>query len=128
MNASEAREAAEQREIDDAKKNATTATVRPVSQPGSDEENEDFADQSWEPGFWNRFPWLGFGALLIVLLCSGASVLILLLSNHRSENRWVKRLPPNVLLNQMNNVANIAFGIAIGESPCMRAARDLSLT
>ena len=41
--------------------------------------------------------------------------MILLLSNNRSETRWVKRLPPNVLLNQMNNVANIAFGIAIGE-------------
>ena len=114
MNSSEEREAAEQREIDDAKKTAT-ATVRPLSHPGSDEETGNEADPSWAPGFWNRFPWLGFGALIIILLCSGASVLILLLSNNRSETRWVKRLPPNVLLNQMNNVANIAFGIAIGE-------------
>jgi hypothetical protein len=27
----------------------------------------------------------------------------------------VKQLPPNVILNQMNNVANLCFALAIGE-------------
>ena len=114
MDSSLAREQAEQREIDEAKKTATE-TVRPVSNSESDEEAANSADPSWAPGFWLRFPWLGFGALLVILLSSGASVLTLMLADGRSENHWVKRLPPNVILNQMNNVANICYGLAIGE-------------
>ena len=29
----------------------------------------------WKPGFWIRFPWLGFGAVLSILLCMGKQIL-----------------------------------------------------
>jgi hypothetical protein len=112
MDPSYIREAAEQRELDE--KKTASQTVRPVSSPGSNEDIESYADPSWAPGFWVRFPWLGFGALVVVLITSGASVLTLMLSHGKSESQWVKQLPPNVILNQMNNVANLCFALAIG--------------
>jgi hypothetical protein len=108
------REAAEQRDMDEAKKTATAA-VRPVSSPGSDDESvESSSDPQWAPGFVARFPWLGFGALFVVLLTSVGSILTLMLSRDRSERDWVKQLPPNVILGQMNNISNLCFGLAIG--------------
>lgn len=113
MDPSYLREAAEQRELDE--KKAASQYIRPVSSPGSNEDIESYADPSWAPGFWVRFPWLGFGALVVVLITSGVSVLTLMLSNGKSESQWVKQLPPNVILNQMNNVANLCFALAIGK-------------
>lgn len=112
MDTSYSHEAAEQRELDE--KKAASQSIRPISSPGSNEDVESFADPSWAPGFWVRFPWLGFGALVLVLITSGASVLTLMLSDRKSETQWVKQLPPNVILNQMNNVANLCFALAIG--------------
>lgn len=113
MESSTAREAAEQREMD-LKKGVMTEQVRPVASDDSDAETGSRADPSWAPGFWVRFPWLGFGALAVVLICSAGSILTLLLSRGKSETRWIKHLAPNVILNALNSVANIAFGVAIG--------------
>lgn len=113
MDPSHSREAAEQRELDE--KKAASQSIRPISFPDSNEDIESSADPSWAPGFWVRFPWLGFGALVVVLITSGASVLTLMLARGKSESQWVKQLPPNVILNQMNNVANLCFALAIGK-------------
>lgn len=72
-------------------------------------------NNTWQPGFWNRFPWLGCCALLTVLLAFASAVFVLLLSDGRPENRWSKLLPPNVILAGLNNIANIAIGIAVGQ-------------
>ncbi|KAK6442475.1 hypothetical protein LTR95_001307, partial [Oleoguttula sp. CCFEE 5521] len=108
-----ARETAEQHEIDLEKK-TVTQTVRPVSSSDDEAASEANAEAAWAPGFWKRFPWLGFGALFTILLCSMGSILTLMLSNGRSETRWVEKLPPNVILNGLNNVQNLCFGMAIG--------------
>ncbi|OQO03890.1 hypothetical protein B0A48_10531 [Cryoendolithus antarcticus] len=108
-----ARETAEQNEIDLEKK-TVTQTVRPVSSSDDEAASEANAEAAWAPGFWKRFPWLGFGALFTILLCSMGSILTLMLSNGRSETRWVEKLPPNVILNGLNNVQNLCFGMAIG--------------
>nr|OQO05984.1 hypothetical protein B0A51_18122 [Rachicladosporium sp. CCFEE 5018] len=108
-----ARETAEQHEIDLEKKTFTT-NVRPVSSSDDEDSHEANVDAAWAPGFWIRFPWVGFGALLLILVCSMGSVLTLMLSRDRSETRWVKKLPPNVILNGLNNVQNLCFGLAIG--------------
>jgi hypothetical protein len=113
MDPSYSREAAEQRELDE--KKAASQSIRPVSSPNSNEDIESYADPSWAPGFWVRFPWLGFGALVVVLICSGASVLTLMLSKGKSESQWVKQLPPNVILSQMNNISSLGFALAIGK-------------
>ena len=93
-----------------------TETVRPISQPSTDSENAEgqVQDPKWAPGFIARFPWIGFGALVMVLLCVVGSIVTLVTSNGKSQTYWKKQLAPNVLLSIMNNVANICFSIAIG--------------
>ena len=83
-----------------------------------DEKNQRWSrrlEQSWQPGFWNRFPWLGCSALLTVMLASASAVFVLILSDGKPENKWSKLLPPNVVLAGLNNVANIAIGVAVGQ-------------
>lgn len=72
-------------------------------------------DQHWKPGFSNRFPWLGFGALVFVLVAAGACVLTLSLANGVSQRRWPEAIAPNVIVSVLNNVANLCFGIAISQ-------------
>lgn len=92
--------------------------ARPAST--SSDENiaraQDANDPKWQPGLLNRFPWIGFGALVMILVCSAASVIVLATSDHVSVSHWPQKIAPNVLLNIMNNVANICFTIAIGMS------------
>nr|POE47213.1 hypothetical protein CFP56_00545 [Quercus suber] len=85
-------------------------------------------DPHWRPGFANRFPWLGFGALVVVLLCAMASVLTLELSNGKSQTQWPSAIAPNVILNIFNNITNICFGIAISQCPSSVTSRDPILT
>ncbi|GAB7351795.1 hypothetical protein MBLNU459_g2368t1 [Dothideomycetes sp. NU459] len=90
-----------------------TEEVRPIDESLSDNGNH-FSSPFWAPGFVARFPWLGFGALFTVLLCTVGSVLTLVLSNNRSQTHWPKQIAPNVIIGGLNNLANIMFGIAIG--------------
>lgn len=91
--------------------------VRQSSASSSDgsERSQVPKDPKWEPGFGNRFPWIGFGALVMVLVCAAASVIVLVTSNHQSVTKWPKDVAPNVLLNIFNNVENICFVVAIGK-------------
>jgi hypothetical protein len=92
-------------------------SVRPVSSSdGPSEGQHDHNDQGWSPGVRARFPWMGFGALLTVLLCAGGSIAVLVTSNGKSQNDWPEEIAPNVLLNVMTSIANICFAIAIGMS------------
>lgn len=72
--------------------------------------------QDWRPGVWNRFPWLGFFALLSVLFASLGAVLLLWLSDKKVQAHWRPHwLPPNVILSGLNNATNIAIGVAVGQ-------------
>ena len=89
-------------------------------QPSKDVDAEakhepNFEDEDWHPGFVARFPWLGFCALLIVLLASIGAVIVLIISNQKPQADWIPWLPPNVILSGLNNAANIAIGIAVGQ-------------
>ena len=64
--------------------------------------------------FWKRFPWIGFGALVMVLVALVASVIVLVTSNHVSQSKWPKDAAPNLLLNVMSQIENICFIMAIG--------------
>ncbi|KAF2185841.1 hypothetical protein K469DRAFT_157361 [Zopfia rhizophila CBS 207.26] len=44
--------------------------------------------EPWTSGFWIRFPWLGFGALLGVILLTGVSAGILLASHGTAVEDW----------------------------------------
>lgn len=91
-------------------------TIRPVESAFSDEEHGgQMEDAKWRPGFFNQFPTLGFTALVIALLCAAGSVITLMLSNGKSQTHWPEKLAPNVILSGLNSVANICYGIAIGQ-------------
>lgn len=97
------------------KKHLIFETVRPVSScEGLRCDQQQINDPGWNPGFRARFPWIGFGALFTVLMCAAASCIILYSADGRSQTHWPEQIAPNVLLNIMNNIANICFGIAIG--------------
>ncbi|KAL2062003.1 hypothetical protein VTL71DRAFT_6269 [Oculimacula yallundae] len=69
-------------------------------------------DAQWRPGFIARFPWLGLGCLLAVLLCGIGCLVTLVLADGVAKHHW-GNLAPNVIVNMLNSVANLCFGIAI---------------
>lgn len=73
-------------------------------------------ESSWEPGFWNRFPWIGFGALAAAVACCIGELIVLVTSNGKSVSQWPQRVGPSVILSGLNSVANICFTVAIGVS------------
>ena len=79
-----------------------------------DGEERAFPDPQWKTGMRARFPWTGFIALSTVLLCAASSVIVLLVSDGHSQKRWADKVAPNVLLSGFNGIANICFGVAIG--------------
>ena len=105
-------------------KKIPTAYTTPITPGEEDLENGGTSDAlaHWQPGFFAQFPWLGIGALCGVLLCLVASILVLVLSNGKTQTEtwdhkaWPKAVAPNVLVSIFNSVANICFGIAISES------------
>lgn len=83
-------------------------------------------DPNWRPGFVARFPWVGFVALVTVMICCAASAIVLYMSNGVSQTDWPRSIAPNVLLNIMNNIANICFTVAIGNSFARDADHDFT--
>lgn len=56
---------------------------------------------------------LGFGSLMIIVVCMVGSIVVLVTSDDVSQNSWPKKIAPNVILSGLNNVANIFFTVAI---------------
>ncbi|KAI5270067.1 hypothetical protein E4T47_06516 [Aureobasidium subglaciale] len=79
-----------------------------------DSEERAFPDPQWKTGVRARFPWLGFTALFTILLCAISAVVVLLVSDGKSQLHWHEKIAPNVLLSGFNSIANICFGVAIG--------------
>lgn len=77
-------------------------------------EEQALPDTQWRTGVRARFPWLGFSALLTILLCLASSVIVLLISNGKSQDHWGKKIAPNVIISGLNSLANLCFGVAIG--------------
>jgi hypothetical protein len=45
-------------------------------------------NESWRPGFRAQFPWVGFGALCLMLGCLGTTVAILVTSDNKAKEEW----------------------------------------
>ncbi|KIY01333.1 uncharacterized protein Z520_02885 [Fonsecaea multimorphosa CBS 102226] len=81
----------------------------PVSDP-------NFAPQEqWQPGFWKRFPWVGFGCLLMVVVFSTVAIIILKVTNDRPVSSWPQKMPPNVILSVCNSGTSICIAIAVAQ-------------
>jgi hypothetical protein len=42
----------------------------------------------WQPGFLARFPWIGFGAVSVMLTCISLSILVLTTSDNKAQEDW----------------------------------------
>lgn len=42
----------------------------------------------WAPGFLNRFPWLGFAALITMLTCVVLTIVVLKTSHNKAKEEW----------------------------------------
>ena len=92
--------------------------VESVKSTSPDEEKGTRAlpDPNWNPGFFKRFPGRGFISLVIVLICLVGEIVVLVTSDGASRTKWPESYQPSVILNLLNSVANIMFGVAIGEA------------
>jgi len=88
-------------------RNHSVAQAKLESGPETIEE-----DAHWRPGYIARFPWLGLGCLLTVLLCGIGCLITLILADGVAKYYW-GNVAPNVIVNILNSVANLCFGIAI---------------
>ena len=88
-------------------RNHSVAQAKLESGPDTIEE-----DAHWRPGYIARFPWLGLGCLLTVLLCGIGCLITLILADGVAKYYW-GNVAPNVIVNILNSVANLCFGIAI---------------
>ncbi|EME77393.1 uncharacterized protein MYCFIDRAFT_209342, partial [Pseudocercospora fijiensis CIRAD86] len=109
-------------------KKGPTENIRPACQETEEGLEEVKPEAEWNPGFVSRFPWLGLGSLVFVLSCLAGNVAILCVSDGMAQSdrswkqlyqhgvekgRWPKQIRPSVILALLNNVANLAFGLAI---------------
>ncbi|USW46959.1 hypothetical protein Slin15195_G002780 [Septoria linicola] len=69
-------------------------------------------DVNWRPGYLSQFPWLGFCALTLVILCGVGCLVTLLVADNTAEVYW-GRVGPNVIVTILNSFANICFATAI---------------
>jgi hypothetical protein len=51
----------------------------------------------WQTGFRARFPWVGFGALLLMLGCIGSTIAILVTSDKKAKEQWPGRFELSTL-------------------------------
>ena len=61
-----------------------------------------------------RIPWLALASLLFVLVCMGASVATIVISDHQTVASWT--IQPTVLLAILVALSNAALGIAFSEA------------
>jgi hypothetical protein len=69
----------------DDKNKSTTVLTKEL-----DEEKHDHPDSSihWQTGVWARFPWLGFGALITILISIAMTIVIMKTSHGKNPNQW----------------------------------------
>lgn len=110
--------------FDGLKKDAVIETVRPVPEATTVNESDYARDPhrhphlNWNPGFIRRFPWVGLGALAGVFACMAAAIIVLWVSNGKSQtskagNRWPKQIAPSVILSGLSSISSLCFSLAI---------------
>jgi hypothetical protein len=55
--------------------------------------NTASSDLQWQPGVRARFPWIGFGALSLMLFCIASTIAILETSNGKAQEEWPGKRP-----------------------------------
>jgi hypothetical protein len=65
--------------------------------------------EHWKTGVKARFPWLGFSAILTVLLCVAFTIVILITSNGKAQEEWPGE-PRNEVTGSCKSIANPSTG------------------
>lgn len=68
--------------------------------PVSSIHDDDSFSAPWTTGLKARFPWSGFAALFMVLVCIGLNVLILVTSNNQTQETWPSAVSWNKVSSQ----------------------------
>lgn len=79
-------------------------------EPSLDEKHRE-----WKPGFWNQLPITGVGALIGIIICSVAAVVVIYTSNGKPKSQWKIHAAPNVLVSIFTSVASILVTMAVGQ-------------
>jgi hypothetical protein len=102
----------------------------PVVESRESEETGQSEEVRWITGYVARFPWVGFGAIVLILVLIGMTGLVLATSHGRSKEEWPAymkwewkdtywkekgQIAPNVMLAVINTLTNICLTIAIGQ-------------
>lgn len=84
--------------------------------------------EPWMTGVWIRFPWWGFGALILVLLLTVASAAMLLASDGTSPEQWSighDNAQPHVYVSVFEMAMNFLILFALTEGVVIRLWRQL---
>lgn len=84
--------------------------------------------EPWVTGFWLRFPWWGFGAIFLILLLTGGSTSILLISHGTSPEAWKignDDAQPQIYLSVLDMIINLLMFVALAEGMVIRFWRQL---
>ena len=84
--------------------------------------------EPWATGIWSRFPWWGFGAVSLILLLTGVSTSILLISHGTSPEAWKTRhdnIQPYLYLSVFEMAMNLLVLFALAEGMVIRFWRQL---
>ncbi|KAI9729176.1 MAG: hypothetical protein M1834_007083 [Cirrosporium novae-zelandiae] len=85
-------------------------------QPPNDINNpESRYTNPWLPGLWTRFPLLGIAALLGTVMCTFASVGILIISDNVPIDGWPTPFQPTVYLAIASSASGVFLGFALAQ-------------
>lgn len=70
---------------------STPITVNQREVEASEANHTTSSPEYWQTGFRARFPWVGFGALILMLGCIGTTVAILVTSDNKAKEQWPGR-------------------------------------
>ena len=93
--------------------NATQDTGDDSSDSDKVLQNQPQTAYAWTPGFWQRLPWSSAVALIVAILCGGASTVVLRVSDKQAVESWSLR--PSVWLAIFSALANTSLRFALSE-------------
>lgn len=108
-------------------------SVKEVAKEETAEVCKDREESQWQPGFFRRFPIIGFASLVLCIGCeftslpamelrltvdsgTGAAIGILRMTHHEKVTEFTGRQKPEVLLSYTTTIANSLMGFAYAEA------------
>jgi hypothetical protein len=91
----------ELRDWDTKDKSSVTVLTKEVDE---DARNHTKAPIDWHTGVRARFPWLGFGALMTIMVCISMTIVIMKTSHGKTRDQWPGTLSAKQLPRSLTNI------------------------